>query len=308
MVVQCANPAPEAAAQRELIHQQPQRFQTADKQRHHHRGAGNGHIVIELALRLAERPAVGADHQHVIERIHQRHPAGKQRRKNHNRPNRHPARGAGGGDPQHADFRRRIKAEAKQKAHQIHLPAAANQAEGFTEQPAHHAAAGHDLIAHLFALLPRPKAAPDAAQNDQVDKGHHQQKQRRHGGADNAAGLVKPAHLLAKRGGGRGNRRRSQHHNRRMPQREPRANGKRPLPLLHHFAGHVVDRRDMVGVHRVAQTITPGQQAGGHQRAAAAERRKRPAPGQQIGGNQCQHQRRCARLLTQNRHYHIGVL
>ena len=43
-------------------------------------------------------------------------------------------------------------------------------------------------------------------------------------------------------------------------------------------------------------------------RAAAAERRKRPAPGQQIGGNQCQHQRRCARLLTQNRHYHIDVL
>ncbi len=50
----------------------------------------------------------------------------------------------------------------------------------------------------------------------------------------------------------------------------------------------------MVGVHRVAQAVAPGQQAGGHQRAAVAKGLQRPAPGQKIRRDQPQHQTRGA--------------
>ena len=46
----------------------------------------------------------------------------------------------------------------------------------------------------------------------------------------------------------------------------PTPNGR--SPLLHHFAGDVINRRNVVGVDRVAQAVAPGQQTGGHQRAA----------------------------------------
>ena len=44
----------------------------------------------------------------------------------------------------------------------------------------------------------------------------------------------------------------------RVAQREPGPDGEGPPPLLHHLAGDVINRRDMIGVHRVAQAVAPG--------------------------------------------------
>jgi hypothetical protein len=46
---------------------------------------------------------------------------------------------------------------------------------------------------------------------------------------------------------------------RRVPEREPEAEAQRSLALVHQLAGGVVDRRDVVGVKRVAQPERIGQ-------------------------------------------------
>src|SRR5690606_21585787 len=80
VIVDGTNAIPDAAAEGKFFHQQPKRFQPADKHRHHHRGTGNGHVVVELALRLVKCPTVSPHHQQVVEGIHQRHAAGEKRR------------------------------------------------------------------------------------------------------------------------------------------------------------------------------------------------------------------------------------
>ena len=49
------------------------------------RNRGDGHVVVELADRLHERPAIGAEHQHAVGRVDQRHAGGEQRREHHDR-------------------------------------------------------------------------------------------------------------------------------------------------------------------------------------------------------------------------------
>ena len=51
---------------------------------------------------------------------------------------------------------------------------------------------------------------------------------------------------------------REREHDRRMPQREPEPDAQRPLALAHQLAGRVVDRRDVIGVKRVAQSQRVG--------------------------------------------------
>ena len=42
-------------------------------------------------------------------------------------------------------------------------------------------------------------------------------------------------------------------HDRRVPEREPESDAERPLALVHQLAGRVVDRRDVIGVERMAK-------------------------------------------------------
>ncbi len=55
-----------------------------------------------------------------------------------------------------------------------------------------------------------------------------------------------------------------------VAQRKPRPDGERPPPCCI-ILRVTLSIAAMVGVHRVAQAVAPGQQAGGHQRAAVAK-------------------------------------
>ena len=80
--------APERAVQIQLVADEAERFDAADQHRHQHRNERDGEIVIELADRLDEGPAIGAEHQHAVGGVDQRHAGGEQRRENHDRPDR----------------------------------------------------------------------------------------------------------------------------------------------------------------------------------------------------------------------------
>ena len=56
--------------------------------------------------------------------------------------------------------------------------------------------------------------------------------------------------------------------------------------MLHELAGDVVDRRDMIGVDRVAQTERIGQQRRSKQDWPAAQGGERPHPDENIAADQ----------------------
>ena len=103
--------------------------------------------------------------------------------------------------------------------------------------------------------------------------------------------------LLKRRGGGR-NGNGGQHHNGGVSQREPRPHAGRAFTLLHHLTRDGINGRDVVGIHRMTESITPGQQAGGHQRRTAAEGLPCPAPCQKISHYQSQQQKRRAGFIA----------
>ena len=47
-----------------------------------------------------------------------------------------------------------------------------------------------------------------------------------------------------------------------MTDREKETDGDRPFVLLHQLAGHIVDRGDMIGIDRMAQAETIGEDGG----------------------------------------------
>ncbi len=77
-----------------------------------------------------------------------------------------------------------------------------------------------------------------------------------------------------------------QHHDRRVAERKEEADADRTLALLHELAGDVVDRRDMVGVDRVAQAERIGQQRRAEQDRPSPEDDERPEPDENIAGDQ----------------------
>ena len=147
-------------------------------------------------------------------------------------------------------------------------------------------------------MFQRLKTAPDAAQDHHIHQRHRQQEGCRHRRADQAAGLVKPRHILLKCRGGRGDGNGGQHHDGGVSEGKPCAHAGRALALLHHFTRHGINRGDMVGIHRMTQSVTPGQQAGRHQHRTAAKGVPRQPPGQQVSHPESQQQARCTRFIA----------
>ena len=90
VIVQQPNDIPESALRLESIREQTQRFNAADQH-----GYDNGHernrkVVVELADRPDECPVVGAQHQHAVGRIDERHSGREQNRKDEHGADRHP--------------------------------------------------------------------------------------------------------------------------------------------------------------------------------------------------------------------------
>src|SRR6202035_497883 len=96
--VEVADKIPETAFEAELAGDEAERLDAADQERDHDGDRGDGEIVPDLADRIEERPAIGADHQHAVGGIDQCHASGEQRRKNHDGADGHAAGGLAGGD------------------------------------------------------------------------------------------------------------------------------------------------------------------------------------------------------------------
>src|SRR5438094_532768 len=68
---------PEAARKRELRGGHLEQFDHADQERDGDREAGDGDVVIDLADRIGEGPAVGVAHEGAVGGVHQRHSGGE---------------------------------------------------------------------------------------------------------------------------------------------------------------------------------------------------------------------------------------
>ena len=64
-----------------------------------------------------------------------------------------------------------------------------------------------------------------------------------------------------------------------MPQREHQPNRNGPFSLLHQLPGHVVDCRDMVGIHCMPQPKAVGEKRRTKQHRKVPERYRGPHPG-----------------------------
>src|SRR5579871_4380378 len=64
--VELADEVPERSLQAELIADQAQSLDPADDDGHHHGHEGDGQVVEQLADRLHEGPAIGAQHQDAV--------------------------------------------------------------------------------------------------------------------------------------------------------------------------------------------------------------------------------------------------
>ena len=63
-----------------------------------------------------------------------------------------------------------------------------------------------------------------------------------------------------------------------MAEREEQANPHRAAAFLHQFAGHIVDRRDVIGVERVPQAKTIGERGRAEEDRIIVEGDNRPQP------------------------------
>ena len=118
---------PEPALKIEFRGDQPKRLDPADQNGDNGGDDGDGEIVIELADRLDEGPAIGAEHQDAVGRVDQRHAGGEQCRKGQDRPDRQALGRLRRGDGQQADLGRRVEAQTEEKPDRQHLPALVDQ-------------------------------------------------------------------------------------------------------------------------------------------------------------------------------------
>jgi hypothetical protein len=135
-------------------------------------------------------------------------------------------------------------------------------------------------------------APPHVAQDREVHACEHQQEGRRHRGAERAAEFAERVEALAQRERGQRDAERRGDHDRRMAEREEQADRDRPPAVVHQLAGRDVDRRDVIGVHRMTQPEPVRDGGGAEQQRMVAQHRERPNPDGDVGGDQAgiQHQ------------------
>ena len=130
------------------------------------------------------------------------------------------------------------------------------------------------------------KSPIDGEQNEQIGGSDEKQKYRRRQRADHPADQLERREAAFEHAGRKRNRGGCEHHDGRMAERKEQADRNRPLAFLHQLARHVVDRRDVVGIDRVAQAERVGEERGADQHRVVVECDQRPNPGQHIGANQ----------------------
>ena len=166
------------------------------------------------------------------------------------------------------------------------MPAAPDHREHGTEKPGKESPACQKKIQVLLNV-----SSPSAyAHECLVDRPKHNQvgdgdaKQERSGNecADDSADVAECFKPMLEEERRCGNCRRANHNNRRVAQRKEKSNGDRPFAFLHQFAGHVVDGRNVIGVHGMAQAKTVREEGGSKKQRIVPKRQNGPGPGANI--------------------------
>ena len=241
-----------------LVGDQPDQLDAADDQRDGDRERGHGDVVVDLADRARERPAVGHGHEGAVEGVQQRHPGREEHRQRQHRPPRQVGRDRAAGDDQQADLGDGVEAEAEQEAGGVHVPRLGDR-PGDPPEDAVEEAALVELALELGLVVPAvPHLAEDpddADEGGEVDQPDRQQEGAADQGAPDAGELLQRGAVVADAPRERPHAQRDaeDHHedDRGVPEAEPEADAHRALALGHQLAGGVVDGGDVVGVEGV---------------------------------------------------------
>ena len=71
-----------------------------------------------------------------------------------------------------------------------------------------------------------------------------------------------------------------------MPQGKHEPHGNRPFAFLHQLAGHIIDRGNMVSIHRMTKSKTVGKKRGAQQHREMAQGKNGPQPGRSVEDQQ----------------------
>ena len=148
-------------------------FDGADDERRADGQPGDDQVVVDLADRLGERPAVGEVHEEAVQRVGQHQAAGEQERQREHGVVRQPLdRRVSGGGEQH-DLGGGVEADAEDQAHQVQLPGVPDRPGEPAEEPVHQPA-GLQLRLEFGLVVGAPPQVPedldDAGQHDQVQQ------------------------------------------------------------------------------------------------------------------------------------------
>ena len=124
---------------------------------------------------------------------------------------------------------------------------------------------------------------PSAELDDDVRRGDGQKEKCGNGGADDSADGFKGIEPVFDCHGGQGDGDGQTENNCRVAERKKETDGDRPFALLHQFARHIVNRRDVVGIHRVTKAECVGQQRRAQQNRIIVKSDQRPNPAPGIG-------------------------
>ncbi len=181
-----------------------------------------------------------------------------------------------------AHFGRGVEAEAEQDAKRIHLPATLDQTEKAAEQASEQPAIGEHQV-EVFLDEPAPaldglERPPHRGEDDDVGDRDGEQKQRRHQGSDDAAKALERIETTLQFGRCDRDCDGQRDDDCRVAEREKQADPDRPAAFLHQFAGHVVDRRDVIRVEGVPQAKTIGERGRAEEDRIIVEGDNRPQP------------------------------
>src|SRR6202171_1569391 len=148
-----------------------QQLDNADEERDESRKARHREVVENLADGARESPRVGLRHDRPVSCVHERHPRREDERQRDDRNKRHALGRGAGGDREDRHLRRRVEAEAEEKADWIHLPAVPDDAEQAPEDPAEDATRAEVQLegaAVMSARFQTPVHTDDVDQHEQV--------------------------------------------------------------------------------------------------------------------------------------------
>ena len=178
-------------------------------------------------------------------------------------------RGAGRGrEAQQGDLGRGVEPQPEQHAERIHVPALADHPERRPEDARQQAPIVQVVLERLLVVLAArghlAEHPVDVDQDEQVDQPDGEQEDRGHARADDPADRLKRGNVRDERRRRRDDQR-QRDHDRGVAQGEEQTHAHRTLPVLHQLAGGIVDRGDVVRVHRVAQAERVGEERCGQQ-------------------------------------------